>query len=377
MPGLSLKLKNDCGQEPEARALGHRRASFKCAVRTMCLLALIFVGANLIGATPLPEYRERISKAVIALDSLQGQDEGTSAQARERRIAATLKEVRKIVPAEEAVEWNGKSVRVDNKWLGEALTKYEQMSPYDTVGRRQFLARITERLQALSDRMAEMDGQGSTEPSKDEEKARMASILRRDEYKSEADQESAVSRLWTRIRKWLSSLFPKSEPVKENEQAARTASGIAQLLVVVLALAVIGFAVWKLWPRLFRRDRKARKREKGGARVILGERLEADESSADLLAEAESLALRGEIRAAIRKGYIALLCELGDRKVISLAQHKTNHDYLRAVQEIKPLYSAMRPLTASFENHWYGYLPASENDWSDFRAQYQKAVEKG
>ena len=57
--------------------------------------------------------------------------------------------------------------------------------------------------------------------------------------------------------------------------------------------------------------------------------------------EAETLARQGEIRAAIRKAYIALLVELGDRKIISLAQHKTNRDYLRAVINNPSLYGNM------------------------------------
>ena len=80
------------------------------------------------------------------------------------------------------------------------------------------------------------------------------------------------------------------------------------------------------------------------------------------------------IRAAIRKAYIALLCELGDRKVISLAQHKTNRDYLSALRGRTRLHSTMRGLTNSFEQHWYGFVPAGENDWSDFRNGYQQAV---
>jgi type II secretory pathway pseudopilin PulG len=340
-----------------------------------CTLLLLLLSANIAGAIPLAAYRERIKSAVTALDSLQTQDEGASARARNDRTVSTINEVRKIVPAEETVEWNGTSLRVDNRWLDEALTKYEQIPPYNTVERRQFLAHITERLQALSDRLAEISVPGSSaQPSKDEEKARLASILQREEYRADADKESALSRLWDRFTKWLRSLFPKSEPVKANEQTSRAASGIAQIVILGLALAVIAFALWKLLPRFLRRERKARKSKKREARVVLGEKLEADQTASDLLAEAEALARQGEIRAAIRKGYIALLCELGDRKVISLAQHRTNRDYLRAVQDRRLLYTAMQPLTISFENHWYGYVPASETDWNDFRAHYQKAV---
>ena len=97
-------------------------------------------------------------------------------------------------------------------------------------------------------------------------------------------------------------------------------------------------------------------------------------TAADLLAQAESLARNGDLRAAIRKAYIALLCELGDRKLISLAQHKTNRDYLNSVRDKGSLYSGMRKLTQSFELHWYGFVPAGETDWTEFRNGYRKIV---
>jgi hypothetical protein len=55
----------------------------------------------------------------------------------------------------------------------------------------------------------------------------------------------------------------------------------------------------------------ARKKQRE-ARIVLGERLEPDQTAADLLAQAEAGSSR-QLRAAIRKAYIALLCELGDR----------------------------------------------------------------
>jgi hypothetical protein len=75
-------------------------------------------------------------------------------------------------------------------------------------------------------------------------------------------------------------------------------------------------------PRFMQGRRK--KKKKREARIILGERLEPDQTSADLLAQADALARNGDLRSAIRKAYIALLCELGDRKLISIAQSKTN-----------------------------------------------------
>ena len=109
----------------------------------------------------------------------------------------------------------------------------------------------------------------------------------------------------------------------------------------------------------------------------MGERLEPDATATDLLSEAEALARQGDLRAAIRKAYIALLVELGDRKLISLAHHKTNRDYLNSLRSLPQLHSRMRGLTDSFERHWYGFVAATPNDWQDFRAGYLAALEGG
>src|SRR6185436_16082051 len=111
------------------------------------------------------------------------------------------------------------------------------------------------------------------------------------------------------------------------------------------------------------------------ARIVLGERLEPEATSTDLLSAAEILARQGDLRAAIRKAYIALLVELGDRKLISLAQHKTNRDYLTSLRSLPQLHSRMRGLTESFERHWYGFASATPNDWQDFRASFLAALQ--
>jgi hypothetical protein len=109
--------------------------------------------------------------------------------------------------------------------------------------------------------------------------------------------------------------------------------------------------------------------------VILGERLAEHETSRDIFAEAERLAAAGDLRAAIRKGYIAVLCELGDRKVIGLEHHKTNRDYLRDVRKKRAIHQEMTGLTNSFERHWYGFGEAGESDWTEFRQGYRRVVE--
>lgn len=346
------------------------------APRLMCAtLFFMLMNAGLAAAIPLSTYRERVRQSMIALDSLQATDENFDDESRLARGMQTVAEVRRLLPPSETVTWgDNSSMVVDNSWLEAALKKYEDLAIQDARSRI-VLTEVTERLGALSEALAELESQQAQGVSKDEEKARLEAILRRAEYVKESSEKSALSRLIERFLKWLRSLFPDSGP-SLSPGSAGLISKIAQIVVIVLALAVIGFCAWKFLPRLLRGVGQKKKKDKREARVVLGERLEPDQTSADLLAEAEALAREGNLRAAIRKGYIALLCELGDRKVLGLAQHKTNRDYLRAVRHEEQLYREMQLLTNSFENHWYGFIPASMDDWNIFRAHYQQALER-
>jgi hypothetical protein len=61
-------------------------------------------------------------------------------------------------------------------------------------------------------------------------------------------------------------------------------------------------------------------------------------------------------------------------KLISLAHHKTNRDYLNSLRGAPQLHSRMRGLTDSFERHWYGIASVTPNDWQEFRAGYLAAL---
>lgn len=349
-------------------------------VRTTCaacaLLLALLACASPVRAIPLQTYRERVHHSIIALDALQNIDEDARDATRGERITATLADVRRLLPTAETVEWNGASLQVDNRWLAAALQNYEGLKASPAARRNAVLTEVTERLGALEGALTELEKAQAGAQTKDEEKARLSSIMRRAEYARKSTEGSALTRLLQRFLKWVRGLFPATPQIEPGR--AKAASSFAQIFIVVLSAAVILYALWKFAPRLFRgRGQGKKKKSKREARVVLGERLEDDQTSADLLAEAEALAREGNLRAAIRKGYIALLCELGDRKILGLAQHKTNRDYLRAVRGQQQLYQEMQHLTRSFENHWYGFMPASMDDWNLFRSRYQQALKQG
>jgi len=376
---LSLPPLSNRALRSATHAAAHKGECALSRLGLRFLFALLFVLLleNIAAAVPLSNYAIRVHNAAIELTALEQWAKVDSPAEHAARVATALQDVSKALPAEETVEWEGGTVRVNNSWLDAEMRTYEQMSSSDPQ-RAAMLARIVERVHALDDRLAELDWQrkivkeeaakGST---KDQEKARLESILRRDEFVEKPPQESVFSRWWKRFLEWWSRLFPRSSGLAPGSMS--WLSFIALIFVFAVAAGALGYAIWKLVP-FFERRRARFKLEKREARVVLGERIAPEQTAADLMNEAEALARRGELRAAIRKAYIAVLCELGDRKVITLSQHKTNRDYLRALREKRNLLGEMQKLTNSFENHWYGFQQATPEDWTSFRTGFQKVI---
>ena len=321
---------------------------------------------------PFNDYRDHVKKAIHSLDLLTETHEGQTEAQRAESSSANIRATREALPRNERVEWQGTSFITDNSWLDGDLKELEGMQASD-ANRARLLDRIHERLLALLERLEETDkGERTQGLSKDEMQGRLAAILQRSEYAGEVKKQSAIDRFLRWLLEWINKLLPRNRQLSPGR--ASTLTTVAQIFVAALAVAIIVYCIRLAAPRLLRKRQPKKKKTKAEARVVLGERLEPDQSGADLLAEAEALARAGNLRAAIRKGYIALLVELGDRKVISLAQYKTNRDYLRSVREFENLHGNMVKLTSSFELHWYGLAQASESDWTAFRAFYRAAL---
>lgn len=320
-------------------------------------------------ASTFDDYHNRLKQAVAAVDSLSQVDETESFEQLNQRFEATITLVRSLLPPMETVEWDNEKVVVQNQWVHDSLKDYKSKQGSEAAA---VLRSLAERLQALEQRLDEMKAaRDANGVSGSAASTKLKEILERPEFATKKDAGSAFQRLWQKLMRWLRDLLPK--PRSLSPGSADVATLIAQIFVFAVASVVIIYVFWKLLPR-FIRSRRGRKKTKTEPRIVLGEKLAPDESASDILAEAEALARHGDLRAAIRKAYIALLVELGERKLVSLAQYKTNRDYLRAVRRVEPLYSTMKTLTDSFERHWYGFVGATDNDWIAFRAAYERAL---
>lgn len=336
------------------------------------LLAFLLAVVMSSFAGTLESYKTRIESARQAAVTLEDATRKTDGDNSKRR--AFITQVRKDFPASERIEWRGGIVEASNDWLLDRTKSIE--SETDPQKRLSVVIEVREYLSSIAYKLEELEQAGEAESrTKDEDKQKLGEILRRDEYqKPQQKDESLFQRLLREFLEWLESLFPK--PVEPSQSFAGLGT-IGRVLEIVLYAGLIGlllFLVYKLVRLFFPALSRKRKAKKKKDRVILGERLAENETASDLFGEAERLARQGDLRAAIRKGYIALLCDLSDRRVIGLARSKTNRDYLRDVRNRSDLYPRMQLVTDTFERHWYGGQESAESDWSHFRDQYQDAI---
>lgn len=323
--------------------------------------------ANAAASTPF-DYKKRLDKAIELVDELR---ESVSDEDRDRD-RQVVDVILQAIPATEKVDWPGGSLETDNEWLKSSLDEVEKGPDIDAREIR--LISVSERLAALSASVGDLDRATKAESTKDADKQKLAEILSRQEYqKPEAKEESLFQKWWREFWEWLREQVPEPNLSPGQGLDLATLKLVLQVVVFAAVIGLVLFLVWRFVPYASTRLR-LRSRDEKNDRVILGETIGDDESAADIFAEAERLARDGDLRGAIRKGYVAALCELGDRKIVRLARHKTNRDYLRDVRKRETVYDGMSGLTSNFERNWYGLREAEASDWEEFRALYHATV---
>lgn len=350
---------------PRLSAKSHGR----CTACAGVLAVLLFLCPTVVSAIPISEYQGDLKITIASLEALIEMYSAETHDDPDSQLNEQIEKIRLVLPRNETIEVEGEVYNVDNSWLHTSLDQLK-----DPAHRLERLKQIVASLQAIDKRIDERQQASLNLESKEAAQKRLQDILARPEYVTTAHGTNALTRLFRTLIEWLRKLFPQPRPMQPG--SLRWLVLITRILVFLAAVALFVFLVRLVWKRL-KRTKKIKPRKRVEPRIVLGERLEPEQTAGDLLSEAEALARSGDLRAAIRKAYIALLVELGDRKVISLAQHKTNRDYLNALRDLPPLHSRMRGLTDSFERHWYGFVEASQSDWQNFRDGSLAALQRG
>lgn len=343
----------------------HIKASFKRLTAAFVLVFALSVSA--FAAATLDDYKERLQTAgehtADLLDIKLGEDE--------EFVNSEIEEIQKAVPTSEKIEWKGGSLTTNNGWLHAQLSEYR--SAEDPDERNRIATAIRERINSVIADLDELE-KNMAAGTKDADKQKLGEILQRPEYqKLPPPQKSKLEQWFDDFLNWLARIMPRSNVAPSAPGDLSSLTMVLQIVLYAAVFGLVGFLIYKFAPVIFPKlRRKTAGKQKD--RVILGEKIKDDASAHDIFDEAEALAKTGDIRAAIRKGYIALLCELSDRRMIGLARHKTNRDYLRDLRKTPELHNDVIGLTRNYEEHWYGSRSGGESDWENFRSDYRRTL---
>lgn len=337
------------------------------------LIAAFFLAAsaNAVFCSDIDDYDRRLASAA---ETAAGYALDPEVSAGKDAIDEASKELKKLIPKSETIVTPYGEMNAENEWIYtelDAIAAAEQAST-----RSDRFSNISRRLNAIRSAIAELKTAPQSSATKDQTKQKLDEILKREEFqKIQEKEKSAFAKTWDRFIKWLESMMP--EVGFAPSSAPMISTGIAQFLQILIYLILGSLAAFALYriAKYFGFDRERQKKEIAEDRVILGEKIARDQTPRGLFGEAEALAADGDLRGAIRKGYIAYLFHLGEKRIIRLAGNKTNRDYLRDANSDASLTEDMRGLTVSYEKNWYGNAVSQPDDWDDFRTSYLNAVE--
>jgi uncharacterized membrane protein len=314
------------------------------------------------GRSTVDDYANRLDRAE---QMVKEAIEGNSAAS---ELAPKMNEVKRLLPAREEVEFNGSITRIDNAWLHEAADNVVK----NAEGRLRRLGEISARLARL--RQSVKSARTAEDRASQNQRARLDGILARPEYQPEEKRESTIARWIRRIKEFIHRLLRILFGGSSARAPQTGGEGLVMVLRALIFLAVIVALMFGA-AKLARRFQVRRKPEKESeTREALGEEIPEDATAADLFAMASELARQGEYRKAIRRTYIALLCDFDQRGKLRLGRSKTNRDYLDAMRSERRIYPTFAVMTLAFERAWYGQERATEEEFRNFVTLYQEAV---
>jgi hypothetical protein len=264
---------------------------------------------------------------------------------------ATIHQLRQSLPRSWRVRVGDKTVEVSTAWLAADLKKIdEDPAKTDSLSQEVSARLVVMRKQA--------DGleQGTTSVNFEAAHTQLDKILSGREFGS-AQGPSQFELLKARIARWISDQIYKI--LRRLHLGAKAGNALAWTIVGIAFLA-LSFWVWKTsWPAT---------RRQGALAEVASESNDPREWARDALRAAD----RGDYREAVHCAYWAADVHLETLGVLKRDRARTPRESLRLLDPHPTEQDLLREFTRRFELIWYGYRPASANDWSEARSNLEK-----
>ena len=189
---------------------------------------------------------------------------------------------------------------------------------------------------------------------------------------------------WARpVKNWFEKIFDqwgKKHNHKEDLPEPGSFDWLKEMIKVilgVLCVLIVSLLGWLVWKNKRNRQKPVHSEPVAAMPDLASEEIMASHLPEDTWLDlAREMVEKGELRLAMRAFYLAVLAHLSLRELITIARHKSNHDYERELQRRArlqaELLSAFHENLSIFEGAWYGSHPVTEESLGQFAINLER-----
>jgi hypothetical protein len=259
--------------------------------------------------------------------------------------------LRETLPRSWRVRVGEQTVEVSTGWLAADLKKMEEDPAAATGAQREAEARLS----AMRGAATKLESRGSPQDF-DNAQTQLQKILQGREFGA-TQGPSQLDLLKARMTRWIGERIFKL--LTRLHLGAKAGNAMAWGIV---AIAFLAFSYW-VWKSLSATRSKLPMSEE-----IAVESNDPRQWAKDALAAAE----RGDYREAVHCAYWAAVVHLEGIGALKRDRARTPRESLRLLERHPKEQSLLGEFTRHFELIWYGYRPASAQDWSEARTHLEK-----
>jgi hypothetical protein len=259
--------------------------------------------------------------------------------------------LRESLPHAWVVQTEQSRIVVSTDWLALQLFQAE----HDPAKAQTILRDVQRRLAAMRAAASDLDAR-SGQTNAEFARSHLEKILQRREF-ARAAGPSETELLEARITRWIEERIIR---LLSLLHISRTAGNVITWTIVALALALLCYWAWQTVSRSLRNPTPAPQRT--------GAVAESRQWAKDAFAAAE----RGDYREAVHCAYWATIVHLEGLGLLKRDHARTPRESLRLLEPHPKERQLLGDFTHHFELIWYGYRPASPEDWTNARTHLEK-----
>jgi hypothetical protein len=319
------------------------------APRSTLLLVFLLCAASFRAATPARNAQNpQQTTAELDLAAYEAELDRCAAALKQPNTEK-ISQLRKSLPRAWVVRTGDERIEVSTEWLASSL---------HTLGQdpaKPALREIELHLSAMHRAATEMEN-GATDASASVAREHLDEILQRREFAGL--HGPSLLEIWEqRAVRWIGEkIFQLLSRLHLGAKAGNV------LAWIVVGLAFLALCAWVL--RSLSSNRRALPVPSNTPLDTTDSRMWAKEA----LAAAE----RGDYREAVHCAYWGMVVRLEFLGLLKRDRARTPREALRLLDPHPNEQKSLRELTGHFELIWYGYRPASAEDWSDARMHLEK-----